>query len=141
MTALANALLAAGVAGVTCLYCGKRAEKVTGATLYPYHFSLRDLPFWRCESCDAHVGCHPGTATPLGTLANNIVRRLRAEAHRHFDSLRKTKEWTRTEAYAWLAAAMELSSDECHMALMDEKMCLQVIDICGAETENLYGEI
>jgi hypothetical protein len=141
MTQLANALRAAGVIGVLCHYCGEKATQVRGATLYPFHYSLRDHIFWRCEACDAHVGCHQGTARPLGTLANNSVRRLRAQAHRHFDSLRKSKGRTRSEAYAWLAAKMELPLEACHMALMDYDMCAQVIDICRTETENMYAEI
>lgn len=138
MTALANALRAAGI---TCPYCGKSAKKIEGVELYPFHQKLRTLTFWRCDPCEAHVGCHPNSSIPLGTLAKKPLRALRTQAHHHFDGLRESKEWGRTFAYAWLATKMELPRDKCHIAWMDEGMCLRVIDICRTETENMYAEI
>lgn len=43
---------------VKCDYCGKDAELVTGDVIYPHRSDLAPLKFWRCEDCEAYVGCH-----------------------------------------------------------------------------------
>jgi hypothetical protein len=76
---------------VICSYCIGRAERVKGSAIYPQYEKLKDKLFWQCAPCGAHVGCHPGTDKPLGTLAKARLRRLRHECHVVFDKKMDTK--------------------------------------------------
>lgn len=59
----------------TCPYCGKDSVLVNGHVIYPHRPDLLEKKFYWCKPCDAYVGCHPGTANPLGRLANAELRR------------------------------------------------------------------
>lgn len=60
-----------------CPYCGAAAQLVTGAKLYPHRPDLAHLKAWQCYPCAASVGCHDGTTTPKGPLADGPTRRAR----------------------------------------------------------------
>ena len=72
---------------IKCPYCEKVPELVTGDKVYPHRKDLYSKWFWRCEPCNAYVGCHPGTKNPLGTLANQELRAWRLQAHHAFDPI------------------------------------------------------
>jgi len=80
-------------APVTWPYCRAAALLVSGAVLYPHREDLAELKFWQCEPCKAYVGCHRAGvghgdgSKPLGTLANEELRRARNRAHAAFDPL------------------------------------------------------
>lgn len=57
---------------------------------------------WYCKDCDAYVGCHNNTKTPLGIMANRELREWRIKAHAAIDPLWKTGFMTRKEVYALL---------------------------------------
>lgn len=113
---------------IDCHYCGQYAYLVDT----PYG------PIYKCDRCQAWVGCHKGTTVPLGTVATARLRYLRMEAHDAFDPLwyakmRKEgcgKGRARKAGYDWLAKHMGIEPDECHIALFDEEQCLKAIDIC-----------
>lgn len=113
---------------VTCNYCGRRAERVTGADVYAGRADLADKFFYRCRPCDARVGCHPGTDRPLGALATRELRRMRIVVHDVFDRLWQSKQMTRGQAYAWLRAELGLGPDECHIGMFDERRCAMALD-------------
>lgn len=77
-----------------------------------------------CMSCGAFVGCHPGSAYPLGLMADAATRRLRKALHVSIDSLWQSGGMTRSKAYSLLAKLTgrrrfhvgELTRDECHSA-------------------------
>lgn len=119
---------------IRCNYCGDEAKHVKGDAIYPHRPDLYDLNFWRCKPCEAYVGCHKGTAEPLGRLANAELRRLKSEAHKAFDPLwlekGGSKKQARTEAYQRLAVQMGLSEDECHIGMFSEEQCRKVIELC-----------
>jgi len=108
-----------------CPYCGATSKLVTGASVYPHKPELSELPFYRCEPCDAHVGCHPGSTRPLGIPANAELRRQRLYTHSAFDPLWRGKNaiMERGEAYAWLADTLHIDPLECHIGLFDEQTC------------------
>ena len=112
---------------VLCPYCGKPAKLVTGADVYPHIERLASRMFWRCRGCDAHVGCHEGTSTPFGRLANAELRRARQRAHEAFDPLWKGREMSRRAAYAWLAAALKIDETNCHIGMFDVADCERVV--------------
>lgn len=114
----------------TCPYCTAPAECVTGAQVYPHRPDLAGKTFWRCAPCDARVGCHPGTRTPLGGLANAVTRDARSRAHAAFDALwnGETAVMGRRRAYAMLALELGLEPVKTHIGHFDEATCERVIE-------------
>jgi len=112
-----------------CRYCSKSAELVTGKTLYPTRKDLFTLNFWVCYRCDARVGTHPGTITPLGHLADAELRRWRAKAHLFFDPVWKNSRWSRGRAYTWLAKELGITKHRCHIANFDAARCEKVVEV------------
>lgn len=109
---------------VTCPYCGDKAELLTSLEFYGRDYGSN---VYSCKPCDAYVGTHKGTKQPLGTLAQYELRELRKKAHAHFDPLWKSKEMSRTEAYAWLKEELELENGQAHIGMFDEDQCKKLI--------------
>lgn len=114
-----------------CPYCGRPPELVWGSAVYPHRPDLHGKRFWRCKPCDAHVGCHPGTTTPLGRLADAALRLGKMQAHDAFDPIWKGKAMSRNDAYAWLASELGISCAECHIGMFDIAMCKRVVEACN----------
>ena len=117
-----------------CPYCEKPARLTRGFHVYPGHKKLADLRFWRCEACDAHVGCHPGGSgcRPLGSLANAELRRLRQKAHAAFDPIWKSAGLSRNEAYQWLGGALGIKKNDCHIGSFNADQCQRTLAECAA---------
>ncbi len=103
---------------------------VSGMTLFGRD-DIADNNYWRCEPCDAHVGCHPHTTVPLGKLADYDLRRAREDLHRVFDPIWKRRARNaphrfevavRNELYQELATRMGLTWQQCHIALFDHAL-------------------
>ena len=118
---------------VICQYCKKEADKVTGAFLYPHTESVAHKMFYVCEPCDARVGCHPKSDTPLGSLANYSLRKRRNYAHNYLDRLWKEGYMERSECYLWLAFAIGIPIKFAHIAMFNEEQCLEVVDLSKAK--------
>jgi hypothetical protein len=124
---------------VSCDYCGKPAELVAGDVIYPHREDLAAKKFWRCVPCKAWVGCHGGTETPLGRLANAELRAAKSRVHAVFDPLWKTKHWqtgcsrriARRKGYAWLAGQLGIPFRRCHIGMFDVETCQRAIAICS----------
>jgi zinc-finger-containing domain len=126
-----------------CPYCGKAAKFVKGDKVYPHRPDLAHKGFWCCEPCDARVGCHPSTNTPLGDLASGELRQARSRVHAAFDPLwRGGHDMRRSDAYRWLALEMDLKKDECHVGMFDLERCaaaLEAIERINEHIENSLG--
>lgn len=127
-----------------CPYCQSRAHLVTGRMIYPNRPRLYEKRIWLCAPCDAYVGCHdPGVGQgdgtkPLGRLANAELRKAKMDAHKAFDSLWRDAPHlgrARRAAYAWLAEAMGLPGEECHIGEMDVDQCRQVVRLVIARKQ------
>lgn len=116
---------------VVCGYCGNEAVLLSGREVYPHRSDLAGLNFWACKPCDARVGCHRGTKTPLGRLANAELRRLKQQAHAAFDPTWQNTPRTRREQYLRLSVAMGVKSFDCHIGLFNEDQCREVLRLCG----------
>lgn len=128
---------------VSCPYCDRQAELVSGRAIYPDRVDLYPLSYWLCKTCDAYVGCHKKGAwtneggkrvisdgtLPMGRLANATLRRLKQAAHFAFDPLWRSGDMSRLDAYAWLAKEIGLSVGNCHIGMMDEDACKAVIAV------------
>lgn len=134
-----EALMKAGkIPTVTCPYCGRDAKLVNGLKIYRHRPDLASLKFWLCKPCDAYVGCHKPTryngfddTQPLGRLANSQLRKAKSAAHQTFDEIWKTGRKSRTDAYLWLAAQLQICPDECHIGMFDVDMCNKVQAVCA----------
>lgn len=120
---------------VACPYCEHIAELVTGFDIYgKSRPDLHGKKFWLCRGCNAYVGCHDGTTTPFGTLANAELRTARMRAHAVFDALwvnERFRGTMRTKAYAWLAVKMGIKFEDCHIGLFSVTQCKLVCDLCA----------
>lgn len=118
-----------------CPYCNNPAEKATGAEVYPHRPDLFQKKFWVCKPCDARVGCHKDTYSPLGRLANAELRKAKMLAHAVFDPLWKDGEMSRNAAYRWLAEQLGIKVKNCHIGGFDLDQCREVVRICRERTD------
>jgi hypothetical protein len=107
---------------------------VTGADVYRYRPDLADKPIWRCESCGAYTGCHPGTTKRVGRLANAKTRALKVAAHAAFDPMWQREGMSRTAAYRWLREQTGLPERDCHIGWMDDETLRRIPQLCAALT-------
>lgn len=124
----------------TCPYCGSQARLVPSQRIYgPNSPSYGDM--WACANyplCNAYVGCHRGTSTPLGRLADKELRNAKMAAHAAFDRLWQTKARrdgisrgkARGLAYRWLAEQMGIEPTACHIGMFDPVQCRRVVELC-----------
>lgn len=108
-----------------CPYCKTAAELVSSYEVYGRDYGN----IWRCKICGAMVGCHRGTSTPLGTLANDVLRRWRVLAHRHIDWIWRSGKMSRKAVYARLARELGVHPSDCHIGLFDESTCKQIVEM------------
>jgi hypothetical protein len=106
-----------------CHYCQSFSIPATGKDIYPHRKDLASLAFFSCPTCDAYVGCHEITGKPLGRLANATLRKAKSAVHEVFDMIWKEKYKTRHESYMWLAHALAIDEDDCHIGFFDELGC------------------
>lgn len=118
-----------------CRYCGSEVVFTSNAEIYGREYGNGKC--YLCRNCKAFVGVHTETLTPLGTLANDELRKARNEAHKYFDEIWKSKRMKRQEAYKWLAKKMNLTKDETHIALFEIDQCKQVVDLAKEILNNV----
>lgn len=74
------------------------------------------------------------------TLSGDPLKRWHQRTHLVFDHLWKhakkgERKRARAEAYRWLARALGLGRETCHIRLFDEATCRTVIEISKAKLE------
>lgn len=117
-----------------CWYCGREAKLIPGDELYGDKNPEGKL-YWKCEPCNAWVGCHKGTDRPLGELAKFPLRKARAKTHRTMDWLRRETGMSRSEAYRWLSEALNLDKRDCHIGMFDRDLCYRAVEVMREEVE------
>ena len=122
---------------VMCPYCGGRSEYTSSREVY--HGKDYGM-IYLCRPCEAYVGCHQGTAIPLGRLANAELRSAKMEAHRMFDPLWKDGDMNRHNAYAWLARELGLPTRYCHIGMFDVDQCQKVVEACVSLVNKKFRE-
>ena len=112
-----------------CPYCGSHSTLKSAEGIYKNN--SRDTMLYVCKNypgCDSYVRVQPGTKIPMGTMANGELRRLRTEAHWHFDQLYKRGYMTKDDAYRWLAAILCVPLNQAHIGMLGEYYCKKVIE-------------
>lgn len=120
----------------TCPYCGQNSKFFQSSKgIYFKDYG----PVYACMPCRAWVGCHKGTRTALGRLANKELRIAKMRAHAAFDPLWKKKiknenikkHEARGAAYKWLSEVLGIASGDCHIGLFDVETCMKVVEVCA----------
>ena len=57
-------------------------------------------------------------------------RNARTRAHARFDPLWQDGEWSRKQAYAWLAGALGIEPEDCHIGMFDKATAMRVVEVC-----------
>lgn len=131
-----------------CPYCPGIANLRSSKEIY----SGRDFGLmFICENypiCNSYVGCHQGTKKPLGTPANEELRKFRNLAHSSFDALWRRKQkklvnesrkyreksnakyLARSRGYKWLSENLNIEFEKCHIGMFDIEKCKKVISVC-----------
>lgn len=78
-----------------------------------------------CDDCKAAVGCHPDTHIPLGRMADKTTRHIRAKVHESFDPIWRSGLMSRSDAYRWLAAALNIEYDLCHISWLSREQLIE----------------
>lgn len=92
-----------GGGALVCPKCKTNARLTSQQHVYGRSYG-KGGSIWICENfptCDCYVGCHPGSTTPLGSLADKVTRTARSNAHGVFDRLWKEGHVSRNVAYSW----------------------------------------
>ena len=110
--------------GLSCPYCGFPTQLVDDTEIYGRSFGTK---CFICRDCQAWVGCHKGTTTALGRVANKRLRGLKHQAHEAFDPLWKNGWLPRKEAYHVLSIAFQLAPEYTHIGMFDEEMCEKTV--------------
>lgn len=125
---------------VMCPYCEQRAIFLRSSAEV-YHG--RDYgPIYICRGCQAWVGVHEGTTTPLGRMANKELRDWKIAVHRVFDPVwlrrlkskqavdpRYTRGMARGGRYKKLGELLGIPKAECHIGMFDVETCKRAIAI------------
>jgi len=102
-----------------CPNCGDIVELVSNSEIYGREYG--SWPYaYRCTNhrhCDSHVGLHPHTDLPLGSLADRRTREARRACKALFLEWQSFNDWSRSQSYAWLAVRMGLPASQCHWGL------------------------
>lgn len=126
---------------IYCCGCsGKVPARLTdGAEIYPHRRDLSTLPFWKCDSCGNHVGCHHKTSNPtnpLGCIPTPEIKSARQHIHRILDPIWKSKRMTRRAVYA--EVAQRLGRKDYHTAnirsLDEARHVYRIVKEIGAQT-------
>lgn len=112
-----------------CRYCNGNVVFTSNAEIYGREYGTGKC--YLCRNCGAFVGVHPGTDTPLGTLANNELRQYRKVAHYWFDQIWKKplRITTRYKAYGWLAKQLEIPREYTHIGMFEKEQCEKTIKL------------
>lgn len=111
-----------GVNNPRCPKCGNESILVSGYDIYPHRIDLQELKFYRCEEHkDLYVGCHKGTAKPLGVLADKEHRKLKMRCHAIFDPIWRSGKKSRKSIYNKLASQMGKKQEEAHFGMFSKE--------------------
>lgn len=118
--------------------CGRLTHLVKGSDIGAPHLDM-EKPFWKCDPCNAWVGCHPDSNfKPTGIVANKDLRFARGEAHKalglmtDYIAQKHGLAWrdARASAYSFLSKKMMMPRADCHISWFDVALCFDCKKIC-----------
>lgn len=117
---------------VICPYCNKPAVWCENKEKYGRNY-WKSYMCYLCKDCDAYVGCHNNTREPLGTMANDELRRWRIRTHEFIDPIWKENKMERREVYQLLEKHFW---KPIHTWESDIEMCQKIIEFLKKEFYN-----
>lgn len=111
--------------GITCPFCKRGAPWVENKEKYGRNYGTSYMCYY-CKPCDAYVGCHNNTRTPLGSMANKELREWRMKAHTVIDPLWESGKMKRHQVYKMLDNKM---GKKFHVGWSDVEDCKKVISL------------
>jgi hypothetical protein len=123
-----------------CPYCGRPPRLYRSSEPI---YGKDNGPAWVCAGwpdCNALVLCHPGGTQPLGTLANEDLRRARRRTHVLLDKLFDPGPMNRSQVYSELAAFMNLDVQDTHIGMFDLGQCEHAAAFARAKLRAIYGK-
>jgi ssDNA-binding Zn-finger/Zn-ribbon topoisomerase 1 len=99
-------------------------DRVNGR--YGVFYSCPNYP--ECDTC-GQKSEHDGR----WRTSTQTMRTARNRAHEAFDRLWKSRVMSRNGAYRWLAEAMGLHKQDCHIQHMTEKGCEMVVELSNLQ--------
>lgn len=96
---------------IFCCNCEDEVEcRLTdGKEIYPHRNDLGSFPFWKCDQCGGHVGCHHKTKNrtkPLGCIPSPEIKDARRKLHALIDPIWKSGKMSRKSIYKHLSKAI-----------------------------------
>ena len=115
---------------VKCDYCGGDCEHVPNKEIYGKNYG-NSYMIWLCRKCDAYVGCHNNTESPLGRLSNRELRKAKMDAKNLFIKKHLGGSWNcprhiKTGAYSMLAKKLGIRVEDCHFGHFDLGTCNRI---------------
>lgn len=110
---------------IWCTGCNEdvQARLTDGGERYPHRPDLKDIPFWKCDTCGNYVGCHWRTATPtlpLGCIATPEILDARKKLHALIDPIWKGGRLKRGQVYAHMTNKLGYNYHNGEIRSMDE---------------------
>lgn len=110
---------------IYCCGCGAevQARLTDGREIYPHRPDLAELPFWRCDACGNHVGCHHKTSDrtrPLGNIPTPELRKARQHIHALLDPLWRSRKISRRKIYGHISTALGRQYHTAELRTIDE---------------------
>lgn len=97
---------------------------------------LRDSKYGKFYGCVRYPHCQAiwksdKDGNPIGTFADKNTKKWRVIAHCLLDSLWKSGEMARTDAYKWVQKTMNINEKEAHISMFDTHKCKELIKKIG----------
>lgn len=108
-----------------CPYCFGKVEIINNSAIYGKSYGAWPWVYRCAGSCNAYVGMHPYTDIPLGTLANEELRRARKCCKEPFERLWQSGMMSRSAAYEALARHLDIPVAACHFGWFNVAKCEQ----------------
>lgn len=123
---------------IYCVGCGKKVKTTltSGAEIYPNRPDLKELPFWKCKTCNNYVGCHYKTGDPtrpLGVIPTPALRKARQGIHQLLDPLWRQGIVSRSSLYNKVGEALGYEYHTANIVSLEEaervyRTCERVVD-------------
>jgi len=113
------------------------ARLTDGLEVYPHRKDLHKLPFWKCDTCRNHVGCHHKTASPtnpLGVIPNAEIKKARMHLHALIDPAWQSGSFKRGALYAKITNKLGYQYHTAEIRSVDEarkiyKIAKEIIEL------------
>lgn len=124
---------------IRCPYCGSLASKRHASVVYGEKASKNSFLYIcdRYPKCNSYVAAHRDSGLPMGTLANESLRKKRIAAHKALNKICNKGFMTKEQVYIWLQSKFSMTEKQMHIGNFDEYYCNQVIFECNKAFHNM----